>query len=72
MAYKIKSLKLKKLRLWLNGPIVTGEREDKAESLDVEMDTSCLIWCVCGWGIEDKDGSADVEMVCHVSFGVCV
>ena len=34
---------------------------------------SCLIWCVCvRGGIEDKDGSADVEMICHVSFGVGV
>ena len=24
-----------------------GELEDKDGSLDVEMETSCLIWCVC-------------------------
>ena len=26
---------------------VGGELEDKDESLDVEMYTSCLSWCVC-------------------------
>ena len=38
--------------------------EDKDGPVDVEIDTSCLIWCVCvgGGGLEDKDGSVDVEM----------
>ena len=29
---------------------VGGGGEDKDGSVDVEMDTSCLIWCVCGGG----------------------
>ena len=40
-----------------------GGLEDKDGSVDVEMDTSCLIWCVCVEGeLEDKDGSVDVDV----------